>query len=126
MKEILLSEHEKPTLRHYEIPLMSWAGWVFDFYDLILYTFLFIPTAAGGAAFGVLSDRFGRRRIFSGHGDRTRNDHRIVGGYSVIPSSYPRLHVSRRVWDRDVQRLRPPLLGGLYHGNKEYRHGLSF
>jgi hypothetical protein len=22
---------------------MSWAGWVFDFYDLILYTFLLIP-----------------------------------------------------------------------------------
>jgi len=64
---------------------MSWAGWVFDFYDLILYTFLLIPigqelhlsnvqlsfvlgaslaaTAIGGVAFGILSDRFGRRSV---------------------------------------------------------------
>ena len=64
---------------------MSWAGWVFDFYDLILYTFLLIPigqelglsnvqlsfvlgsslaaTAAGGVMFGLLSDRFGRRTV---------------------------------------------------------------
>ncbi len=64
---------------------MSWAGWVFDFYDLILYTFLLIPigvelglsnvqlsfvlgsslaaTAAGGVVFGLLSDRFGRRTV---------------------------------------------------------------
>ncbi len=64
---------------------MSWAGWVFDFYDLILYTFLLIPigrelhfsnlmlsyilgaslaaTAAGGIVFGILSDRIGRKSI---------------------------------------------------------------
>jgi MFS family permease len=58
---------------------------VFDFYDLILYTFLLIPigeelglsnvqlsfvlgsslaaTAAGGVVFGLLSDRFGRRTV---------------------------------------------------------------
>jgi len=64
---------------------MSWAGWVFDFYDLILYTFLLIPigielqlsnvqlsyvlgaslgaTAIGGVAFGILSDRFGRKAV---------------------------------------------------------------
>jgi MFS family permease len=64
---------------------MSWAGWVFDFYDLILFTFLLIPisqeyhftnmqmsyvlgaslaaTAVGGVIFGVLSDRFGRRPV---------------------------------------------------------------
>jgi MFS family permease len=85
MKEPLLSEYEKPTLRHYEILLMSWAGWVFDFYDLILYTFLLIPigrefhfsnlklsvvlgaslaaTAAGGVVFGILSDRIGRKKV---------------------------------------------------------------
>ena len=64
---------------------MSWAGWVFDFYDLVLYTFLLIPigkelnlsdialsfvlgsslaaTALGGIIFGVLSDRFGRKLV---------------------------------------------------------------
>lgn len=81
----LLSEYEKPTRQHYEILLMSWAGWIFDFYDLILFSFLLIPigqelhlsnvglsyvlgaslaaTAIGGVAFGILSDRFGRRSV---------------------------------------------------------------
>jgi MFS family permease len=62
---------------------MAWAGWVFDFYDLILYSFLLIPlgqelalsrvqvslvfgaslaaTAAGGILFGFLADRYGRK-----------------------------------------------------------------
>lgn len=85
MARMLLSEYEKATARHYEILLMSWAGWVFDFYDLILYTFLLIPigaefhlsdvmlsyvlgaslaaTAVGGVVFGVLSDHIGRKKV---------------------------------------------------------------
>ncbi len=85
MERRLLSEAEKPTRAHFEILFMSWAGWVFDFYDLILFTFLLIPigkelllsrvelslvlgaslaaTALGGVIFGVLSDRFGRRNV---------------------------------------------------------------
>jgi len=85
MKSLLLNEYEKPTRQHYKILLMSWAGWVFDFYDLILFTFLLIPigkelhltnvalsfvlgaclaaTAVGGVIFGILSDRFGRKRV---------------------------------------------------------------
>ena len=81
----LLSEHERPTRVHYRILLLSWAGWVFDFYDLILYSFLLIPighelglsklelsvvlgtslaaTALGGVGFGFLSDRYGRRSV---------------------------------------------------------------
>jgi len=81
----LLNEYEKLTPRHYKILAMSWAGWVFDFYDLILFTFLLIPitqeynftnmemsvvlgatlaaTAIGGVIFGILSDRFGRRPV---------------------------------------------------------------
>jgi MFS family permease len=85
MTQPLLNESLKPGRRHFEILLMSWAGWVFDFYDLILFTFLLIPigkelqlsnvqlsyvlgaslaaTAVGGVVFGILSDRFGRRSV---------------------------------------------------------------
>jgi MFS family permease len=80
----LLNEYEKPTRLHYRILAMSWAGWVFDFYDLLLFTFLLIPigkefhfsslqlsyllgaslaaTAIGGVIFGILSDKFGRKK----------------------------------------------------------------
>ena len=85
MEKALLSESDKPTREHYRILFMSWAGWVFDFYDLILYTFLLIPigeelhlskvelsfvlgaslaaTAIGGVIFGILSDKYGRKSV---------------------------------------------------------------
>ena len=81
----LLNESESPTKDHFRILALSWAGWVFDFYDLILFTFLLIPigkelslsnislslilgsslaaTALGGIIFGFLSDKFGRRSV---------------------------------------------------------------
>ncbi|MBI4023385.1 MAG: MFS transporter [Verrucomicrobia bacterium] len=81
----MLSDSPRLTKAHYHILLMSWAGWLFDFYDLILYSFLLIPisqelgftkmehslvlgtslamTAVGGILFGFLSDKFGRKRI---------------------------------------------------------------
>jgi MFS family permease len=82
-----LNEHDRPTGKHYVILGMSWAGWVFDFYDLMLFSFLLIPikktlglseaalalllgaslaaTAAGGILFGWLADRFGRKTVLS-------------------------------------------------------------
>jgi MFS family permease len=81
----LLHEAAKPGRTHLEILATAWAGWVFDFYDLILFSFLLIPlgkelrfsrlelswifgaslaaTAVGGVAFGFLSDRYGRKAI---------------------------------------------------------------
>ena len=85
MANKFMNEAEKPTALHFKILFMSWAGWVFDFYDLMLFSFLLIPiskelhlsnfsiswvlgsslaaTAIGGVIFGVMSDRYGRRNV---------------------------------------------------------------
>jgi MFS family permease len=67
--------------------LISFAGWMFDFYDLVLFSFLLIPigrdlgltepqeavllgvalggSGIGGILFGYLSDLFGRKRVMT-------------------------------------------------------------
>jgi MFS family permease len=67
--------------------LISLAGWMFDFYDLVLFSFLLVPigrelaltpgqeaallgmalggSGVGGIIFGYLSDRFGRRHVMT-------------------------------------------------------------
>jgi MFS family permease len=85
VRPMLLSEHAHATAVHWRILALTWAGWLFDFYDLILYTFLLGPitadlgldreahavllgaslaaTAAGGALFGRLADGHGRKAV---------------------------------------------------------------
>ena len=80
----LLSERPLGAI-HYRILGLCFAAWIFDFYDLILYSFLLVPiarelhlsntdsslllgtsffmTAVGGVMFGFLGDRFGRKPI---------------------------------------------------------------
>jgi MFS family permease len=82
-----LNESERPSGRHYLILALCWAGWLFDFYDLMLFSFLLVPikkslgldevslslllgaslaaTAVGGVLFGYLADRVGRRTVLS-------------------------------------------------------------
>jgi MFS family permease len=86
-KKTFLNQSDKPTGRHYVILAMSWAGWLFDFYDLMLFSFLLVPikrdlglsdtqlslllgmslasTAVGGLIFGWLADRLGRKLVLS-------------------------------------------------------------
>jgi MFS family permease len=67
--------------------LISLAGWMFDFYDLVLFSYLLVPigtdlgltagqeatllgvalggSGLGGILFGYLSDRFGRRQVMT-------------------------------------------------------------
>ena len=78
----LLSEQPMGSA-HYRIVALCFFAWIFDFYDLILYSFLMVPmahdlhlgrleasfalglsllmTALGGLVFGFIGDRFGRR-----------------------------------------------------------------
>lgn len=85
LDKTMLNQSDKLTFRHYIILTMAWAGWLFDFYDLMLFSFLLVPikhdlgiadtglslilgaslgaTALGGLLFGYLADLFGRKSV---------------------------------------------------------------
>jgi MFS family permease len=81
-RELLMNQRAAGAI-HLRIVALAFAAWIFDFYDLILYSFLLVPvarelhltpeqsslalgasllmTALGGVIFGFLGDRFGRK-----------------------------------------------------------------
>src|SRR5438045_1909551 len=83
----MLADATRLTGVHRRILALAFLGWMFDFYDLILYTFLiraigaelalkdlghgyalgtsFLAAAVGGLAGGFLADRYGRTRMIS-------------------------------------------------------------
>src|ERR1022692_4054178 len=83
-RELLMNQRATGAI-HLRIVALCFAAWIFDFYDLILYSFLLVPiardlnlsntdsslllgisflmTAIGGVTFGMLGDRFGRKPI---------------------------------------------------------------
>ncbi len=85
-RELLMNERETGLI-HRRIVALAFAAWIFDFYDLILYSFLLVPvarelhltpkqsslalgmsllmTALGGVIFGFLGDRFGRKPMIA-------------------------------------------------------------
>ncbi len=83
----ILMNGDKPERFPVRVWLISFLGWTFDFYDLILISFLLIPigrdlrlstseeavilgvalgaSGIGGILFGYLSDRYGRKRVMT-------------------------------------------------------------
>jgi len=81
-RELLMNQRAAGAI-HLRIIALAFAAWIFDFYDLVLYSFLLVPvarelhltpaqssialgtsllmTALGGVIFGFLGDRFGRK-----------------------------------------------------------------
>ncbi len=81
-RELLMNQRAAGAI-HLRIVALAFAAWIFDFYDLILYSFLLVPvarelhltpeqsslalgasllmTALGGVIFGFVGDRFGRK-----------------------------------------------------------------
>src|SRR5271155_552092 len=84
--EVLMNQRAAGAI-HRRIVALAFAAWIFDFYDLVLYSFLLVPvahelhltekqsslalgmsllmTAVGGGIFGFLGDRVGRKPMIA-------------------------------------------------------------
>ncbi len=84
---VLLHQSAIPNAAHYRIITLCFFAWIFDFFDLVLYSFLlvgigrelhlsatdsslvlgfsFLMTALGGVGFGLLGDRIGRKPVIA-------------------------------------------------------------
>jgi MFS family permease len=84
--ELLMNQRATGPI-HWRIVALAFAAWIFDFYDLVLYSFLLVPvarelqltptqsslalgtsllmTALGGVIFGFLGDRYGRKPMIA-------------------------------------------------------------
>jgi MFS family permease len=84
--ELLMNQRATGAI-HRKIVALAFAAWIFDFYDLVLYSFLLVPvarelhltpaqsslalgtsllmTALGGVVFGFLGDRYGRKPMIA-------------------------------------------------------------
>jgi MFS family permease len=84
--EVLMNQRAAGAI-HRRIVALAFSAWIFDFYDLVLYSFLLVPvgrelhltpaesslalgtsllmTAVGGVIFGFLGDRFGRKPMIA-------------------------------------------------------------
>jgi MFS family permease len=82
---LLLHQSAALTAAHYRVIVLCFFAWIFDFFDLVLYSFLlvgiarelhlsatdsslvlgfsFLMTALGGVSFGLLGDRIGRKPV---------------------------------------------------------------
>src|SRR5271169_725067 len=85
-RELLMNQRATGAI-HLRIVALAFAAWIFDFYDLVLYSFLLVPvarelhlttdqsalalgmsllmTALGGVIFGFLGDRLGRKPMIA-------------------------------------------------------------
>ncbi len=134
-RKALLNESDRVTKRHLVILFMSWAGWLFDFYDLMLFSFLLAPikrdlglkdwelsllmgsslaaTALGGIIFGFLADRFGRKT-------HPELDHHHLLGGGVLLRLFHLPLVAPGLQDRDGARCG----GRVGHGADPHRRDL--
>ncbi|HOI71824.1 MAG TPA: hypothetical protein PL055_00985 [Methanobacterium sp.] len=78
MIDKLLNQYEGPTRAHYKILGLSWAGRIFDFYDLMLLSFLIIPIGVELHLSNVIHHLYCYNGCGFGHGNSVLEQYRNV------------------------------------------------